>query len=604
MITAITENNVQKYNALFDKATKALKAEALIEDSILGDNRLNYTEDVFVGIDTLEKYFNCIGDLKKLDTKYTILPLSEDYFEIDANTRLIDVPKNSFKKNGIGVVGDREAEILYFRIDRYFDYMDLASDNIQIYIQWEGPDKTQQTSTAWIKDYDTHTDKLVFGWPLSKEIMKQAGKLKFSVRFVMMEQGVVTYSLSTITAEVMINDGLNFNDDKLEANSDVNNSIFNRITNSKTNSNDDIDVPAPRFAASAFNPEPANQEIDLVNNELVVTAKAYKTDTHGNLTYGLVGSAIGETITDLESYEIDGAIERQVKVGDKYHINTEYYTKTDDGIISVQVPTLDQDYVLENGIYRFILPLNAPEGTTDTKFYEKIGQATIKKAGTYYFAAINNYNTKQSMRVADKGYKVPGPVNATIVCNKAGFVGKTENTFAASDFTIATSAKDTVSYGLVKYNTSLEEYEPIVTNQDSLTDINATNEGIYQLLVTTTRNNYSKSVYSSDFNIYAPATLPEGLSLTANDGLRVGATVQVSIPQDSSYVGNLTYQWLKKNSSGTEQTIGTSTSSSSITLSSSEAGWYVGCKIISTYQPQGANNTTNTTIWFEDTVAQ
>jgi hypothetical protein len=49
-----------------------------------------------------------------------LMPADEEIFEIDANTRIISVPDN-VKKNGIGVYGDHNAEMIVLNIDRYFD---------------------------------------------------------------------------------------------------------------------------------------------------------------------------------------------------------------------------------------------------------------------------------------------------------------------------------------------------------------------------------------------------------------------------------------------------------------------------------------------------
>jgi hypothetical protein len=54
-----------------------------------------------------------------------MLPLDEEPFFIDANSRVIN-PSPSFPRNVVGVRGDQVAEIIYFKINRYFDATDLA----------------------------------------------------------------------------------------------------------------------------------------------------------------------------------------------------------------------------------------------------------------------------------------------------------------------------------------------------------------------------------------------------------------------------------------------------------------------------------------------
>lgn len=139
-----------------------------------------------IGITTLEEYFAHIADLSLINRKYTVLPLDEPYFEINTNTRAITIPAD-FKKNGVAVQGDDLAEVLYFKVDRYFDYMDL--NNCEIFIQWETPKASDGTiiksaSPAYIRDIESEPGKLIFGWILDNSITGASGNLKFSVRFL------------------------------------------------------------------------------------------------------------------------------------------------------------------------------------------------------------------------------------------------------------------------------------------------------------------------------------------------------------------------------------------------------------------------------------
>ena len=61
-------------------------------------------------ITNLDEYFSHLNELVEIDEKYMMLPLDEEPFVIDANSRIITVP-NQFK-NGVGVTGDHLAEII------------------------------------------------------------------------------------------------------------------------------------------------------------------------------------------------------------------------------------------------------------------------------------------------------------------------------------------------------------------------------------------------------------------------------------------------------------------------------------------------------------
>ena len=98
MITRITKQNRAKYEQLFADANK-----------ILGENTIS----------SLEDYFSNIEFLMDESPKFVRLPVDEDFFAVDLNTRKITIP-SSFKTVGLGVQGDKFAEVIYFKVDRYF----------------------------------------------------------------------------------------------------------------------------------------------------------------------------------------------------------------------------------------------------------------------------------------------------------------------------------------------------------------------------------------------------------------------------------------------------------------------------------------------------
>lgn len=228
MITRITKENRAKYVRLFAKATEALKAS----------NSASYPADF--SISSLEEYFQNIEPLFEVSPQYARLPLDEETFDIDLNTRQITIPA-SFKKSGLGVQGDDLAETVYFKVDRFFDMTDLSNDNIFIVIQWEAPNGKKMASPAYFKEVTSETDKLIFGWAITKSMTAMPGTLKFSVAFIDGEvvntendeldiEGL-SYRLGTLTSTININSGLNIAsnnkisfEDRLEA-------LKNRIKN-------------------------------------------------------------------------------------------------------------------------------------------------------------------------------------------------------------------------------------------------------------------------------------------------------------------------------------------------------------------------------------
>ena len=110
MITLINSVNKPQYDELFNKASNALGKE----------------------ISNLNEYFENLNTLVvEHGLDYARLPLDEECFKIEADTRTITVPTH-FKKNGVGIQGDETAEIIYFKVARYFELADLTQTEIRI----------------------------------------------------------------------------------------------------------------------------------------------------------------------------------------------------------------------------------------------------------------------------------------------------------------------------------------------------------------------------------------------------------------------------------------------------------------------------------------
>lgn len=172
-----------------------------------------------IQIDNLESFFGYIQEIGELDKKFLRLPLDEPLFEIDANSRKITIPSD-FTANGLSVQGDHLAETVFFSIDRYFDYMDLNNCNIRI--NWKIGDVSGQ-SVNFSKSVDAEPGKIIFGWPVAKDLTGKSGTLSFAVEFYTERDNVTSYSLNTLISTINIKEGLvlinptviNVNDDIL-----------------------------------------------------------------------------------------------------------------------------------------------------------------------------------------------------------------------------------------------------------------------------------------------------------------------------------------------------------------------------------------------------
>ena len=199
MITKYNKDSKLAYQKLYEDINKASNGE--------------------IQIDNLESFFGYIQEIGELDKKFLRLPLDEPLFEIDVNSRKITIPSD-FAANGLSVQGDHLAETVFFSIDRYFDYMDLNNCNIRI--NWKIGDVSGQ-SVNFSKSVDAEPGKIIFGWPVAKDLTGKSGTLSFAVEFYIERDNVISYSLNTLISTINIKEGLvlinptviNVNDDIL-----------------------------------------------------------------------------------------------------------------------------------------------------------------------------------------------------------------------------------------------------------------------------------------------------------------------------------------------------------------------------------------------------
>lgn len=257
------------------------------------DGSQEYYLQYETAIDSLNEYFAYIKELAMINpAKYTRLPIDEDLFEIDANARTITVPAN-FSKNGISVKGDVISEIVYFRINRYFDMDDLSTK--EIFVEWENAAGRTGVSKTWGIDVESDPGYLIFGWPVDAAVTEASGRVSFSVRFYTVDTNngnTLQYSWSTLTQTAEIKNSLDFNISDLISKNDAdvirNNDslIVDRLKNSQTTEFDTVAEPPVFFDAEGnYGDLPATFDMED-GNEAYNTLKtsAYSTDG-GSISY-------------------------------------------------------------------------------------------------------------------------------------------------------------------------------------------------------------------------------------------------------------------------------------------------------------------------------
>lgn len=165
---------------------------------------------------------------------YVLFPGTKTFYDIDLNAREITAPEH------LSVSKDHQSETIYFRINRFHDYMDLS--NTTCVIQYVTPD--QKAHLYAVPFYDIVTEKrdnkMIIPWCVDGNVTKFKGVINFSIRFFIVEQKVsmkeeindegnttqtevveynLIYNLTTTPAQSKVLDGMEVSD--LESDLDI-----------------------------------------------------------------------------------------------------------------------------------------------------------------------------------------------------------------------------------------------------------------------------------------------------------------------------------------------------------------------------------------------
>lgn len=423
--------------------------------------------------------------------KYTMLPLDEPHFIIDANTRAITVP-SEFKKNGIAVQGDDLAEVVYFEIDRYFDAVDF--NNCEIYIQWELPkSKTQGVCPAYTKDISSKPGKLIFGWPISHDITGNAGSMKISVQIYQMDESngkkVINYSFNTLTTTVTVNAsiGIDITSEDLTIIDGVGARLVARIE-------DGVIAGGAEAAAPVFSDD-IEGVYELEDGSYTLKALAYTTDT------GAISYTWERADLDEETNEVEGP-----------------YGDVDEANVSIEYVEAEELvaghvywYEINGGYSRYIA--TGSENIEDGKtYYRKMTTCTITKTGAYRVVAknriTNSINTTESKVAYCKHPLVPTVTDL----EESGIIGVNAEIAVSA---IKSDEAEVLSYQWQKseryQGPSVDGSVLSFSNVEGATDavFEAEEQGRYRVAVTSSRNGEAVSVNSSVCRITNAAEVPE-----------------------------------------------------------------------------------------------
>lgn len=533
-------------------------------------------------IDSIEQYFKYLPTLIELGgasaadkytrlhssgRRYTILPIDEGIFDINANTRVIAVPDEF--KNGIAVKGDELAEVLYFRIDRFYDAMDL--DTADIYIQWKAADGTTGVSTPWVVDIESEPNKIIFGWPISSAITGVAGNIEFAARFFKTDGGDISkliYSFATLTQSAKVLESLDFTlgDSTYITEYGIDTKISSRIAaggthvvgqgeaaeplylyNAKEDAadakvGDGVD-PAAKYAW--YDEENKITYIDLTGLELITQegqpdvtreyealhVSAVSTDV-GIISYKWTYLDINTDLGEIDAAGTDGDLS-----GSKFKIeffltkdetpvaNKVYYEKqADDTYTEFKLSQLDT----ENN-----------ETPASRGLYEKFSELRVYKVGKYYATAYNRKARANTAKLDSEMFIVPIPIIPVIsdannlnpdgknyILNKGGKAGNTVTLRVNPDNTETENHthKGVLSYEWYHRSEKTNKQTGAEVPYAKIADAPNSNEltlvfdegkepqeveGYYKVKVTNTKNGESVSIESKEARLSYPAEAPQ-----------------------------------------------------------------------------------------------
>lgn len=488
------------------------------------------------GINTLEDYFSVLKTLSLgFDTNFQILPAPQDEpnFIIDLNTRSIKPPENNFT---YAVMGDEMAETIYFESHRYFDNVDLNDMDIAFLVN---TGKKKYLIPSSVRDVTSDESKIIFGWPISKEITEDATTLEFSVRFYKYKDGSNTleYSLSTQPETLMVKKSLNYLKDAEDVDSLT--SVSDRAANLLKNYDKlgTAAVPAPVIYFCSY-PDVENGSANLnTDNTLILFASSSSNaDSLVGSWKKLNGSNAPIDLPTSEGYyKIDKITKEDIEKSNVFYVYDEDATPS----------------------YASIVLVEPPSSSDTTEYYRKGDKAIATTSGEYYYIATAK-STLREKSSSTKILEIPAPQKLIFTDDDK----KIQKTFMLTNSKSSISSSDiNTKYNKCYTNTETKYIGTVEAQPYGFTDP-ITTKGTYDIKLKNTLNNdYIESdaatltVYdimkfnNSDFIIKVGGA---SVDVDSTDPISVsGDPTELSI-QNTNYRSEVTCQYVVLDSSGKE----------------------------------------------------
>lgn len=143
---------------------------------------------------------------------------AKSVYDIDLNTRKITTP------NFVSISKDHKSRVIYFRVDRYYDYMDL-SETVCI-IQYFPPGNTDKIAHTYVVPFydvisNSDQNKIIFPWVVGGAATQSEGTIEFAIRFYRIEiddnnQPILVYNLNMEPTKSKILYGLQADDEAMQ----------------------------------------------------------------------------------------------------------------------------------------------------------------------------------------------------------------------------------------------------------------------------------------------------------------------------------------------------------------------------------------------------
>lgn len=542
MIVSINKNNSDSYLNLFTDAYRFLKAI----DEKEGTNYVDPNKERFA---SLAEYYGHMADL--FDTfayQYVMTPLDEEPFHIDLNSRNIKVPA-SFSACA-SIQSDLLAETIIFTVDRYFDYMDLATT--EIFVQWITPDGTHGATRVEMIDR-TQGDMLKFAWPLNDIITKMPGKVKFSVRFFRLDTAsdAVVYSLNTSDAEITIKAALQPNGPSVVERPVGDNSFKKAIVNSYYNDEGIPQPVTPNYQEPGsditINPEKleALEEDDsnVINNVKVV---GLKDDTVTLYAQAIVPDA-GEITYEWYFKPVDAEVAYPCAAfpGEDgevaaFGVSEDAYIAVSEDDAKVKVPHI-RYYTKKDNSYELYTGAFPATETLYTRFAAYTVAEEVDITGKYHVRAYNNVATSNGVissatYAASSDCLLPPPKDVVIATNlPSGVILKD----GKADLTLALAADEynpAIAYewrsSAVGADVTLDKDTAVAATTDAAT-LAVTAPGWYSARAVATLNRKVKDLFSNVCKV-TNKPLPPVVSFQGNETVYIEGEVPATLTIEAS----------------------------------------------------------------------